>query len=308
MTSNTSTALKPHSFFESQNYKDVMSSAAPIDERLTLIGDMLRLDTLSTVYWAKTGHLGASLSAIDVLAVLYFDLLKLDISNPTFKDRDIFIMSKGHAAPALYAVLAAKGFFSAERLKTFRRFGGLAGHVDQSVPGADANTGSLGMGLSKAKGHAWAQHAAHSGARSFAMIGDGELQEGQNWEALQSAASLKLDNLYLIVDKNHVQTDLLVKDIVDPLVIEDKLRAFGWEVVSINGHSTSEIRSAFKQLENVKGRPKAIVADTIKGRGISFMEHPAAMEKDNGYYYWHAKVPNREEYLNAILEIRQRIA
>lgn len=306
MTSPIATQFR--SFFSTADYDRVMAAAdLPIDTRLAIVGDMIRVDTLSTVYWAKTGHLGASLSAVDVLAVLYFDEMKLQPQKPDGAERDVFVMSKGHAAPSQYATLAARGFFPTERLKTFRRFGGLAGHVDRSVPGADANTGSLGMGISKAKGHAWSQREKGLKARAFVMIGDGELQEGQNWEALQSAGSLKLDNLYLIVDKNHVQTDLLVKDILDPLVIEDKLRAFGWEVRSINGHAPADIRAALADLRMISGKPKAIVADTVKGRGISYMEHPVAMKKDNGYYYWHAKVPNRQEYVAALAEVNQRI-
>jgi len=278
-----------------------------LPERLSAIADMLRLNVLTEIAYAHSGHIGTSLSPAEVLAVLYHHTMDVDPSQPRRKGRDILILSKGHAAPLLYAVLASRGFIPGDKLLQFRRFGGLEGHVDMSVPGVDANTGSLGMGISKAKGHAWAYKSDGVDSAVFVMIGDGELQEGQNWEAIQSAAFWKLDNLYLIVDRNRVQTDMEVSKIVDLLSIEAKLKAFGWYPVTIDGHNVAEILNAFKRLKKIVGKPKAVIANTIKGKGVSFMEHPKALRVGKGIYKWHDGIPNEEEYKIAWTEIISRI-
>jgi len=276
-------------------------------EKLSLIADMMRLNVLTMIAYARSGHIGTSLSPVEVLTVLYHHVMDVDPSRPRRKGRDIFILSKGHAAPLLYAILASRGFIPDEKLLQFRRFGGLEGHVDVSVPGVDASTGSLGMGISKAKGHAWAYKSEDIDSSVYVMAGDGELQEGQNWEAIQSAAFWKLDNLYLIIDKNRVQTDMEVRKIVDPLSLEAKFKAFGWYPVTIDGHKVGEILRAFKRLKKIVGKPKAIIANTIKGKGISFMEHPRALKEGGGFYKWHDGIPNEEEYARARGEIASRI-
>ena len=307
MTPSIKAPAVSRSFFKSAEYAALWAQSASKEDRFKSLSAMLRLDTLSTVFWAGTGHLGASLSAIEMLAALYFDVMTIDPSHPNERNRDVFLLSKGHAAPAHYAVLAASGYFDSKKLKTFRRRGGLARHVDVEVPGVDGSTGSLGMGISKAKGYAWAAKQKGMPARAFAMVGDGELQEGQLWEAFQTAVHMRLDNLFVLVDRNHVQTDRLVKDIVEPLSIEEKLRAFGWETLRIDGHHAENVSDAITRLSTLNGKPKAIIADTIKGKGISFMEHPTAMAKDGGYYYWHAKVPSQAQYHEALSELMTSI-
>lgn len=294
-------------FFEKSDFDKVRESKSlDLQERLAVISDMLRLNTLTAVMHANSGHLGASLSCTEVLAVLYHHVMKSDPSMPR-RSRDKFILSKGHAASMLYAVLASKGFISEEKLLKFRRLHGLEGHADISAPGVDANTGSLGMGISKGKGYALANKMEGVDSSAFVMVGDGELQEGQNWEAIQSAAYWKLDNLYMIVDRNCVQTDMEVCKILDGSSIENKLKEFGWQTIVIDGHNVKEILNAFDKLKKVKGKPKAIIANTIKGKGVSFMEHPKALADGRGFYKWHDKVPNEEEYSRAWEEVAARI-
>ncbi len=277
------------------------------DQQLAVIADMLRYNMLTEVMAANTGHLGTSLSAAEVLAVLYHHTMKVDPDASKLEDRDVFILSKGHAAPALYAALASRGFFPDAKLSAFRRLGGLQGHVDMIVPGCDANTGSLAMGISKAKGHAWAMQKQKTGRRAFVMVGDGELQEGQNWEALQSAPAMGLGNLVLLLDQNMVQSDRLVEDLMPMPPIEDKLKAFGWKVSSVtDGNDVKQVRTALDGLDNAATVPQAIILKTVKGKGASFMEYPSALAKD-GIYLWHNKVPNQEQYAQAAQEIQARL-
>lgn len=266
---------------------------------------MVRLNALTAIVHAHSGHIGTSLSAAEILTVLYHHVM--NIEPPYRRGRDIFVLSKGHAAAMLYSILASKGFIPEEKLLKFRRLGGLEGHVDMSTPGVDANTGSLGMGISKAKGYALAYKLNRTDASVFVIVGDGELQEGQNWEAIQSAAFWKLDNLYMIVDRNYVQTDTEVSKILDVTPIDDKLETFGWHVVTVDGHSAGEILNAIDQLKRISGKPKAIIANTVKGKGVSFMEHPRALAEGRGIYAWHDKIPNEEEYALAWNEITTRI-
>jgi len=296
-------------FFEKSDFEKVMDCRKlTLHERLAVVADMVRLNALTTIMKARSGHIGASFSAVELLTALYHHIMRIDPLQPKRKDRDIFILSKGHAAAALYAVLASRGFIPTEKLSTFRRLGGLEGHAELSVPGVESNTGSLGMGISKARGFAWAQRFDGMKSSAFVMIGDGELQEGQNWEAIQSAGFWKLDNLYLIIDRNRVQTDMRVSKILDVSPIESKLRSFGWHVKVINGHDMKEILRAFKHLKRVKKKPKALIIDTTKGRGVSFMEHPKALKKGGGFYKWHDKLPNKKEYVTAWNEIMSRIS
>ncbi|MEM3401726.1 MAG: transketolase C-terminal domain-containing protein [Candidatus Hadarchaeales archaeon] len=290
-------------FFEKEDFDKIKKAPGiTLEEKLALIADMVRLNALNTVVCARSGHLGASFSAVEILVTLYHHLMKIDPENPKKSPRDIFVLSKGHAAAALYSTLASCGFFPTEKLARFRRLGGLEGHAEISASGVETNTGSLGMGISKAKGFSWADRKSSV----FVLLGDGELQEGQNWEAIQSAVFWKLDNLYLLIDCNKVQTDMPVEEVLDISPLPSKLRAFGLTVATVNGHRIKDILRAFSKLKKVKGRPKAIVFNTIKGKGVSFMEHPRAIKKD-GIYRWHDGVPFDREYLQAWEEIVERI-
>ena len=295
-------------FFEKSDFDEIKNcKSLALRERLSVLADMIRLNTLTEITHARSGHIGASFSAIEILTVLYHHAMNVDPSRPKRKGRDIFILSKGHAAAALYAVLASRGFIPTDKLATFRRLGGLEGHAELSVPGVETNTGSLGIGISKAKGFAWAYKSDRVKASAFILVGDGELQEGQNWEAIQSAAFWKSGHLYLIIDRNYVQTDMEVSKILDVSPIEAKLKIFGWYPVTVDGHNTGEILDTINRLKKITGKPKAIIANTIKGKGVSFMEHPRAIAEGRGIYKWHDKIPNEEEYALAWNEIISRI-
>lgn len=295
-------------FFEKSDFDEIKNcKSLALHERLSVLADMIRLNALTEIVNAHSGHIGASFSTIDILTVLYHHVMNVDPPRPKQKGRDIFILSKGHAAAALYAVLASRGFIPTDKLATFRRLGGLEGHAELSVPGVETNTGSLGIGISKAKGFAWAYKSDSVKASAFIMVGDGELQEGQNWEAIQSAGYWKLDNLYLFIDRNYIQTDMEVSKILDVSPIKTKLRSFGWYPVIIDGHNVREILDSIKRLKKIAGKPKAIIANTVKGKGVSFMEHPRALVVGRGIYKWHDKIPNEEEYALAWNEIISRI-
>jgi transketolase len=295
-------------FFEKSDFDEIKNCRSlALYERLSVLADMIRLNTLTAITNARSGHIGASFSAIEILTALYHHAMNTDPSRPKRKDRDIFIISKGHAAAALYAALASSGFIPTDKLAKFRRLGGLEGHAELSVPGVETNTGSLGIGMSKAKGFAWVHKHDGLKASVFVMIGDGELQEGQNWEAIQSAAFWKLDNLYLIIDRNYVQTDMEVSKILDVSPIEAKLKTFGWYTVTVDGHNIGEILNSIDRLKKIAGKPKAIIANTIKGKGVSFMEHPKAIVEGEGRYRWHDGIPDEEEYALAWNEIISRI-
>lgn len=295
-------------FFGKSDFDEIKKcKSLPLHERLSVLADMIRLNALTSIMSARSGHIGASFSAIEILTVLYHHAMNVDQSRPQRKGRDIFILSKGHAAAALYAVLASRGFIPTDKLATFRRLGGLEGHAELSVPGVETNTGSLGIGISKAKGFVWVYKFDSVKASAFILVGDGELQEGQNWEAIQSAGFWKLDNLCLIIDRNRVQTDMEVVKILDVSPIEAKLKSFGWYTTTIDGHNIKEILHAIKRLKKITGKPKAIIVNTIKGKGVSFMEHPRALRAGKGLYKWHDKLPNGEEYALAWNEIISRI-
>jgi transketolase len=295
-------------FFEKSDFDAVRScTSLVLHERLSVLADMVRLNALTSIMSARSGHIGASLSAVEILTVLYHHSMNVNPSRPKLKSRDIFVLSKGHAAAALYAVLASRGFMPTDKLATFRRLRGLEGHAELSTPGVETNTGSLAMGISKAKGFAWANKFDGMRASAFVMVGDGELQEGQNWEAIQSAGFWKLDNLYLIIDRNYVQTDMKISEILDVSPIEAKLKAFGWHTVTIDGHNVRKILDSIKRLKKISGKPKAIIANTVKGKGVSFMEHPLALRAGKGLYKWHDKLPNGEEYALAWKEVISRI-
>lgn len=295
-------------FFEKSDFDEVKKCGTMrLEEKLSVIADMIRLNALNTIMCAKSGHIGASFSAVEILTVLYHWEMKINPANPKTVDRDIFILSKGHAAAALYSTLASRGFFPTERLATFRSLNGLEGHAEISAPGVETNTGSLGMGISKAKGFALSTKLDGVKRSVYVLVGDGELQEGQNWEAILSAAQWKLDNLYLLIDRNRVQTDMPVEKVVDISPLREKLKSFGWHVEVTKGHDIGKLLGVLKRIKRIKGKPKAVILDTIKGKGVSFMEHPVALKAGKGFYKWHDKLPLGEDYREAWEEIATRI-
>ena len=256
----------------------------------------IRKNIIKMVAEAKSGHPGGSLSIADMLTVLYFDKMNVCAENPKMADRDRFVLSKGHAAPALYATLAEKGFFPEEELITLRKFGSkLQGHPDmKKVAGIDMSTGSLGQGLSAANGMALAGKLDNKDYTVYTILGDGEIQEGQIWEAAMTASHYKLDNLIAFVDLNGLQIDGDIKEVMSPCPIDKKFEAFGWNVIVINGHDYEEIINAIQKAKSTKGAPTCIVCNTVKGKGVSFMENEAA---------WHGTAPTKEQCEQAIKEI-----
>ena len=261
----------------------------------------VRMGVIESTHGAKAGHPGGSLSAADVFTYLYFQELNIDPKNPKWEERDRFVLSKGHTAPGLYAALALRGFFPVEDLPTLRHIDSyLQGHPNMNtVPGIDMSTGSLGQGVSCAAGMALAARKMGRSCRVYALLGDGEIQEGQVWEAMMFAHHYKLDNFCAIVDNNGLQIDGPVEQVMSPYPIPEKLKAFGWNVVEIDGHDFDQIAAAFAQARETKGVPTAIVMKTTKGKGVSFMENQAG---------WHGKAPNDEEYEKAMTELKAQLA
>lgn len=277
------------------------------NDRLGLLADMCRANTLATIQAAGSGHVGSSFSSLDIVTLLYYhelNIRELGIAHP---DRDVYFSSKGHDVPGLYALLFALGILPEERFIALRRLNGTCGHPDVSIPGCEASSGSLGMGISKAKGMAWAKRHLGRGGRVFVMTGDGELQEGQVYEALQNAVQQGVSNLHVIVDHNKVQSERLVRDQSDLGDIEDRLRCFGWHVARCDGHDFGQLAATFSEFRKITDKPKALVADTIKGRGVSFMEHPIALAQNSGTYPWHSGAPDEESFVAAFNEIISRV-
>lgn len=258
----------------------------------------IRKGIVTAVHSAASGHPGGSLSAADIFTYLYFEEMNIDPKNPKMEDRDRLVLSKGHVAPGLYATLAQRGYFPVEDLKSLRHTGSyLQGHPDMKhIPGVDMSSGSLGQGLSVAVGMALAGKMKKKDYRVYAITGDGEIQEGQIWEAAMFAGHRKLDNLVVIVDNNNLQIDGAITDVCSPYPIDKKFEAFGFHVINIDGNNFDEIRAAFKEAGQTKGMPTAIIAKTVKGKGISFMENQAG---------WHGKAPNDEEYAIAMEELKK---
>ena len=265
-------------------------------EALQKIAKEVRKGIIDEVYSAKSGHPGGSLSCADILTVLYFNQMNIDENKPNDINRDRLVLSKGHASPALYSVLAEKGYFDKELLKTFRKIGSdLQGHPDmKKVPGVDMTTGSLGQGLSTAVGMAIASKIDNAGCRIYCIVGDGEIEEGQIWEALMAASKNNLDNLCVIVDNNNLQIDGEIDKVGGMNNITEKFLSFGFNVINIDGHNMDSIIDAFTTAKQTKGKPTVIIAKTIKGKGVSFMENKAA---------WHGKAPSEEEYEIAMSEL-----
>ena len=261
----------------------------------------VRMGIIEGTYAAKSGHPGGSLSAADLFTYLYFRELNVDPAQPDKPERDRFVLSKGHCAPGLYAALSLRGFFPWEDLKTLRHIGSyLQGHpAMKSIPGVDMSTGSLGQGISAACGMALAAKRQGNPCRVYTLLGDGEIEEGQVWEAFMFAAHYKLDNLCAVIDNNGLQIDGPVDRVMSPYPSGDKLRAFGWEAVETDGHDFDALEAAFAQARTVQGRPFAIVMKTTKGKGVGYMENQVG---------WHGKAPNAEQYETAMAELRARLA
>ena len=265
-------------------------------EALEKIAKNIRIGIIKAVYSAKSGHLGGSLSCADILTVLYFSQMNIDPKKPNAEGRDKFVLSKGHCTPALYATLAERGFFEKEELENFRKINSiLQGHPDMNkVPGVDMSSGSLGQGLSIANGMAIASKMNSAGQRIYCLLGDGEIQEGQIWEAAMTSNKYKLDNLCVIVDNNNLQIDGTIEEVKGLDCIPEKFRSFGFKTIEIDGNNINQIIDAFETARCTKGKPTVIIAKTIKGKDVSFMENKAE---------WHGKAPSQLEYEQAISEM-----
>ena len=267
---------------------------------LEITATKARLLLMDAVHCAKAGHPGGSLSCVDTLTTLYFDELNVDPADPRKPDRDRFVLSKGHCSPALYAVLALRGFFPTEDIKLFRSIKGhYSGHPDMNqVPGVDMSTGSLGQGISTAVGMAIAAKLRQESWRTYAILGDGEIEEGQVWEAFMAAAKWKLDNLCAFIDVNGLQIDGATADVMPSEPLDKKLEAFNWHVLTVDGHDYDAIRDALRTARETKGKPTMILLKTTKGKGVSFMENQAG---------WHGKAPNDEQYAQAVEELSAKL-
>ena len=274
---------------------------ATLKKQMEITATKVRMGIIEGVYNAKSGHPGGSLSVADMLTYLYFAKMNVDPANPLMAERDRLVLSKGHTAPALYSVLAQRGFFPEEELKTLRHIGSkLQGHpVYKKVPGVDMSTGSLGQGISAACGMALSGKISDDYYKVYAVLGDGEIQEGQVWEAAMFAAHYQLDNLIAIVDNNGLQIDGRVSEVMSPYPIDEKFRAFGWYVITIDAHDFNQIEKAFEEAERVVNQPVVIIQKSIKGKGVSFMEDNVS---------WHGVAPNEEQYNKAMEELKAHLA
>ena len=265
-------------------------------KKLSEIAKDIRKGIIEAVYSGQSGHSGGSLSIADIMTVLYFYEMNINPENPKDENRDRLVLSKGHCAPALYSTLANRGFFEVEELRTLRNIESrLQGHPDMNkIPGVDMTTGSLGQGLSAANGMAIAGKLNNKYYRVYCIMGDGEIEEGQVWEAAMASNKYKLDNLCVIVDNNNLQIDGTIEEVMSSYPIDEKFKSFGFQVINVDGHNIQEIIDAFDVARKIKGKPVCIIAKTIKGKGVSFMENKAE---------WHGKAPNQEQYEQAIKEI-----
>ena len=267
--------------------------------QLEIVATKARMGIIEGTYNAKSGHPGGSLSVVDLLTYLYFEKMNIDPKNPDMKDRDRFVLSKGHAAPALYSVLALRGFFSTDEIKKLRKPNALLqGHPSIAIDGVDMSTGSLGQGISTACGMALAAKLDGASYRVYAALGDGEIEEGQVWEAAMFAANKKLDNLTAFVDFNNLQIDGTLDEVNSPCPIDEKFAAFGWDVTIIDGNDFAAIEQAIAHAETIKDKPSVIILKTLKGKGVSFMENQVG---------WHGKAPNADEYAVAMNELNEKL-
>ena len=270
-------------------------------KQLQILAAKSRMGAILGTYHAKSGHPGGSLSAADIFTYLYFKEMNVKPEQPDWEDRDRFVLSKGHCCPSLYATLALKGYFDWNELTVLRHVGAmLQGHPDmKGTPGIDMSTGSLGQGISAACGMALSGKLSDDYYKVYAVLGDGEIEEGQVWEAAMFAAHYQLDNLVAVVDNNGLQIDGRIKDVMSPYPIDEKFRSFGWHVITIDGHDFNQIEKAFNEAENVSGQPTVIIQKSIKGKGVSFMEDQVS---------WHGTAPNEEQYNQAMTELSAHLA
>ena len=296
-----------NSLYQTNEFSRVWEMDVPDSLRLRIIAEMCRLNTIAAVKRAGSGHLGSSFSSMDLLVWLYFKILRGNVGEMSDPNSDVFFSSKGHDVPAQYSVLAARGLLSTEKLLMLRRLGGLDGHPDVRIPGIMANTGSLGMGISKGCGVAWSMKNRRGAGNAIVLVGDGEFQEGQNYEALQWASHNRQGNLFVIMDHNKLQTDKFVSDIVDLGDFAEKIRQFGWAVERCDGHSFDDMNLAFIRLSSRGNIPKFLIADTIKGAGVKFMEHPEVMRQGEAAYRWHSGAPDDSSFLRAVGDLTERI-
>ena len=272
---------------------------ATIKKQLEIQACKIRMGIIEGVYNAKSGHPGGSLSIADTLTYLYFAKMNVDPKNPDMEDRDRLVLSKGHTAPALYSTLANKGFFGLEELKSLRHIGALLqGHPCIHIPGVDMSSGSLGQGISAACGMALSGKISNAPYKVYAILGDGEIEEGQVWEAAMFAAHKELDNLVAIVDNNGLQIDGAVEDVCSPYPIKEKFEAFGWHVIETDAHDFDKLEAAFDEAEKIAGQPVVIIQKSVKGKGVSFMENQVS---------WHGSAPNTEQYNQAMEELNKTL-
>lgn len=270
-----------------------------LENSLKINACKVRMGIIEGVYNAKSGHPGGSLSIADTLTYLYFAKMNIDPADPDMEDRDRLVLSKGHTAPALYSALANRGYFSTEELKSLRHIGALLqGHPCITIPGVDMSSGSLGQGISVACGMALSGKIAGKGYKVYTVLGDGEIEEGQVWEAAMFAAHYKLDNLVAVVDNNGLQIDGKISDVMSPYPITDKFTAFGWKVITTDAHDFNALEKAFAEADSVKGQPAAIIQTSTKGKGVSYMENQVG---------WHGTAPNKEQYEQAMNELQAQL-
>ncbi len=272
---------------------------ATIKKQLEIQACKIRMGIIEGVYNAKSGHPGGSLSIADTLTYLYFAKMNVDPKNPDMEDRDRLVLSKGHTAPALYSTLANKGFFELEELKSLRHIGALLqGHPCIHIPGVDMSSGSLGQGISAACGMALSGKISNAPYKVYAILGDGEIEEGQVWEAAMFAAHKELDNLVAIIDNNGLQIDGSIEDVCSPYPIKEKFEAFGWHVIETDAHDFDKLEAAFDEAEKIAGQPVVIIQKSVKGKGVSFMENQVS---------WHGSAPNTEQYNQAMEELNKTL-
>ena len=275
-------------------------------KKAEILASISRLNTFAMIKKAGSGHIGTSFSSIDIFVWIKFFQFKTKKKDINKKFRDIFFSSKGHDAPGLYSVLYGLGIINIDKILKLRRIGGLDGHPDVSIPGIEANTGSLGMGLSKAKGILWAKKYLKKKGKVIVVTGDGEFQEGQIFEALQTISHQQLNDIIVIIDHNKIQSSQFVKKIIDLKNLKKKIEAFGWHVDRCDGHNFIKLNNVFKKFSRIKNKPKLLIADTIKGKGVSFMEHTRVMKKQKNYN-WHAGAPNDSYFISAQKELLNKI-
>ncbi len=297
-----------YQLIKKEEFDRVLSHSGDWNVKMELFAEMCRYNTLVAVKKAGSGHLGSSLSAMDIITYLYLNELNILKVGLESEDRDIYFSSKGHDVPGLYSLFYAIGILPEEKILMLRRLNGLDGHPEVRIPGIEASTGSLGMGISKAKGMTWAKSYKKLGGHVYVLTGDGEFQEGQIWESLQSTAHQNVNNITAIMDHNKYQTDMLVADVNNIEDVVEKVKAFGWYVVRIDGHDFDQLKKTFSELKKITDKPKMIIADTIKGKGVSFMEKPV-METVSGktYYKWHSGAPDDDSYVKGLAEISEKI-